>query len=86
MLRRPAGIALVLCAGALGVSACGSSDDGSAGRGELKVNRFDSDAAWRLVKEQVAVGQRPAGSPELRRLAERLRRMLPEGTVRAGSG
>ena len=77
--RRLAGIALVLCAGALGVSACGSSDDDSGGQGELKVNRFDSDAAWRLVKEQVEVGQRPAGSPQLRRLAARLRRMLPEG-------
>ena len=43
------------------------------------MNRFDSDAAWRLVKEQVEVGQRPAGSPQLRRLAARLRRMLPEG-------
>jgi Zn-dependent M28 family amino/carboxypeptidase len=28
---------------------------------------------------QVAVGQRPAGSPQLRALAERLRRLLPEG-------
>jgi Zn-dependent M28 family amino/carboxypeptidase len=31
------------------------------------------------VRQQVAVGQRPAGSPQLRRLAERLRRMLPNG-------
>jgi len=47
--------------------------------GGLKVNRFDDAAAWRLVKEQVIVGQRPAGSPQLRRLAVRLRRMLPGG-------
>ena len=79
MLRRLAGIALVLCAGAFGVSACGSSDDEPAGGGGLKVDRFDSDAAWRLVKDQVEVGQRPAGSAQLRRLAVRLRRMLPEG-------
>jgi len=79
VLRRLAGIALVLCAGAFGVSACGSSDDAPAGGDRLKVDRFDSDAAWRLVKEQVAVGQRPAGSAQLRRLAVRLRRMLPEG-------
>jgi len=79
VLRRLAGIALVLCAGAFGVSACGSSDDEPAGGGGLKVDRFDSDAAWRLVKDQVEVGQRPAGSAQLRRLAVRLRRMLPEG-------
>ena len=63
----------------LSISGCGSSHDASANGRELKVNRFDSDAAWRLVKQQVAVGQRPAGSPRLRRLAGRLRRMLPEG-------
>jgi glutaminyl-peptide cyclotransferase len=63
----------------LALTACGSSDDASARGDGLKVNRFDETAAWRLVKEQVDVGQRPAGSPQLRRLAVRLRRMLPEG-------
>jgi Zn-dependent M28 family amino/carboxypeptidase len=33
-----------------------------------------------LVQRQVAVGQRPAGSPQLRRLATQLRPMLPNGT------
>ena len=33
-----------------------------------------------LVRRQVAVGQRPAGSPQLRRLADQLRPMLPNGT------
>jgi len=69
----------MLAVGALPISGCGSSDAASAGERGLRVDRFDSDAAWRLVKEQVAVGQRPAGSPQLRRLAGRLRRMLPEG-------
>ncbi|HEX6653746.1 MAG TPA: hypothetical protein VF072_13450, partial [Thermoleophilaceae bacterium] len=64
MLRRLAGIALVLCAGAVGISACGSSDDPPSGGRALRVDRFDSDAAWRLVKEQVSVGQRPAGSAQ----------------------
>jgi glutaminyl-peptide cyclotransferase len=32
-----------------------------------------------LVDRQVAVGQRPAGSPQLKRLAEALRGMLPDG-------
>jgi glutaminyl-peptide cyclotransferase len=32
-----------------------------------------------LVRQQVAIGPRPAGSPQLRRLATRLRTMLPGG-------
>jgi glutaminyl-peptide cyclotransferase len=32
-----------------------------------------------LVQRQVAVGQRPAGSPQLRQLADQLRPMLPNG-------
>jgi hypothetical protein len=42
-------------------------------------NRFDGKRAMGLVKRQVAVGQRPAGSPQLRRLAIKLRRLLPGG-------
>jgi Zn-dependent M28 family amino/carboxypeptidase len=33
-----------------------------------------------LIQRQVAVGQRPAGSPQLRGLADELRPMLPNGT------
>jgi hypothetical protein len=69
----------MLCSCVLALGACGGSDDAEAGSGRLKVNRFDEAAAWRLVREQVKVGQRPAGSPQLRRLAVRLRRMLPGG-------
>jgi Zn-dependent M28 family amino/carboxypeptidase len=71
---------------ALVLAACGSSDDAKARAGGLKVNRFDEAAAWRLVKEQVRVGQRPAGSPQLRRLAMRLRRMLPDAHFEAIPG
>ena len=78
--RRPAGILGLLCALALGVPACGGSDDAPREQDAgLRVNRFDSDSAWRLVRQQLAVGQRPAGSPQLRRLAARLRSLLPEG-------
>jgi hypothetical protein len=42
-------------------------------------NRFDAAAAYALAARQVRVGQRPAGSPQLRRLAEDLRRLLPGG-------
>lgn len=69
----------MLCVGSLLLTGCGSSDDAHADGRALRVDRFDSEAAWRLVKEQVAVGQRPAGSPQLRRLAERLRLLLPDG-------
>jgi glutaminyl-peptide cyclotransferase len=79
VLRRFAQIGVPLCVGWLLLAGCGSSDDASVSGRELKVDRFDSEAAWRLVREQVRVGQRPAGSPQLRRLAVRLRRMLPEG-------
>lgn len=44
-----------------------------------RINRFDAGAAWKLIKAQVAVGQRPAGSAQLRALAVRLRRRLPHG-------
>ena len=51
-----------------------------------RVNRFDAERAMRLVRLQVAVGQRPAGSPRLRALAERLRPMLPRGRFEAVPG
>jgi glutaminyl-peptide cyclotransferase len=41
--------------------------------------RFDADRAWSLIKLQIAAGQRPAGSPQLRSLAEKLRPKLPSG-------
>jgi glutaminyl-peptide cyclotransferase len=44
-----------------------------------RVDRFDADRAFRLIRTQVAAGQRPAGSPQLRALAERLRPLLPGG-------
>jgi glutaminyl-peptide cyclotransferase len=43
------------------------------------VNRFDGDAAFRLLREQVALGPRPAGSEASRVLAKRLRSLLPRG-------
>jgi hypothetical protein len=85
--RRLAGIVVLVCALALGASACGGSDDGSRGAGGgLAVDRFDSESAWRLVRQQVEVGQRPAGSPQLRKLAERLRPLVPDGRFEAVPG
>ena len=77
--------AFVLCVAAFAAAGCGGDDD-SSGAGGPTVDRFDSDAAWRLVERQVEVGQRPAGSPQLRKLAEELRPLLPEGRFEAVRG
>jgi acetylornithine deacetylase/succinyl-diaminopimelate desuccinylase-like protein len=45
-----------------------------------RVNHFDTRRAFALIRMQVAVGQRPAGSPQLRALAERLRPLLPNSS------
>ena len=50
------------------------------------VDRFDSAAAWALLREQVELGPRPAGSEPSRVLAERLRRLLPAGRFQAVGG
>ena len=62
----------------------GDSDAASPAR--LSVDRFDSRAAFRLLREQVALGPRPAGSPAARRLADRLRRLLPQSGFQAVPG
>lgn len=53
--------------------------DASAAVPRPKVDRFDSRAAFRLLRRQVALGPRPAGSAASRVLAGRLRRALPAG-------
>jgi hypothetical protein len=68
--------ALTWCVAAVAVGACGSGG-GHAEAATRRANRFDAGAAWALIKRQVAVGQRPAGSPQLRRLAVQLRRAMP---------
>ena len=53
---------------------------GSAQAAQRRPDRFDGRRAFRLLEDQVRqYGPRPAGSPQLRRLAERLRRSLPRG-------
>jgi glutaminyl-peptide cyclotransferase len=81
--RRAAATLAALATAGLLAAGCGDDDDGSASAAERvpspKVDRFDSAAAYRLVRQQVALGPRPAGSEQSRALAERLRRMLPNG-------
>lgn len=50
------------------------------------VDRFDEDRAWTWLRRQVALGERPAGSPESRRLAAQIRRALPRGRYQAVPG
>ena len=71
-------LAFVLVAGAA-LAGCGSSEPPPP-------SRFDANRTWRLVELQVAAGQRPAGSPQLRRLASRLRPLLPDGRFEAIPG
>jgi len=56
------------------LAGCGEDADSAE-----QVDRFDANRAWSLVARQVEVGQRPAGSPQLRRLADDLRPLLPDG-------
>jgi hypothetical protein len=54
--------------------------DGSPPRpAALHVDRFDGPAAFRLLRRQVGLGPRPAGSPESHGLASLLRRIVPRG-------
>ena len=54
-------------------------DDPPTAAKPAKVNRFDGPSAFRLLKLQLAYGPRPAGSAASRRLARRLRALLPNG-------
>jgi hypothetical protein len=56
-----------------------NQNDANPGKGSARVDRFDGPAAFRLLKLQLSYGPRPAGSPASRRLAQKLRRMLPHG-------
>src|SRR6266511_3407177 len=67
------GLALIALAG-IALAGCGGSGSSD------QPNRFDGARAMALIQRQVAVGQRPAGSPQLRRLADELRPLLPNGT------
>jgi hypothetical protein len=68
------------------IAGCGGSDSGSDTTAQASVDRFDAKRAFDLTEQQVAVGQRPAGSPQLRRLARRLRALLPNGTLEPVTG
>ena len=64
----------------------GPQPEGARSQGSLSVDRFDERRAFRFLREQVALGPRPAGSRASRRLAARLRRALPGGRYMAVRG
>jgi Peptidase family M28 len=68
---------LALLAAILAGTVVGCGDE--AGSSPPQVARFDANWAWALVERQVAAGPRPAGSPQLRKLATELRPLLPQG-------
>jgi hypothetical protein len=72
-------VVAALVAGTLTPGCIAEGRDRSLAAGGLRVDRFVVERAWRIVERQLAHGQRPAGSPQLRRLARRLRPLLPNG-------
>jgi peptidase M28-like protein len=80
-LFRVGRLALPLLIGALAallvVAGCGSQSSGEDAN--QPPDRFNAESAMKWVQRQVAVGQRPAGSPQLRKLAIALKKQLPNG-------
>jgi glutaminyl-peptide cyclotransferase len=65
----------------------GDEADGAASEAARpKVDDFDGPAAWKLLREQVELGPRPAGSAASRKLARRLRKLVPNGRFEAVPG
>lgn len=77
--RAAAVLAALAVTGAL-AAGCGGGGDSAAAAERVPrptADRFDATAAYDLVREQVELGPRPAGSRQSRVLAERLRGLLP---------
>jgi glutaminyl-peptide cyclotransferase len=73
---------LLVVTGKLG----GDDDPKSEPASARQFDRFDEDRAWSFLKRQVALGPRPAGSPQSRKLAAQLRKALPGGRYQAVPG
>jgi glutaminyl-peptide cyclotransferase len=58
----------------------------AASAGTARVDRFDEKRAFALLREQVALGPRPAGSVASRKLARRLHALVPNGRFQAVPG
>jgi glutaminyl-peptide cyclotransferase len=79
---------IVLAALAL-LAGCGSSESSPPSDttgAPADAAQFDAKRAFSLVRLQVAAGQRPAGSPQLRKLANELVNLLPDGQFESVPG
>ena len=70
------GFLALVFTGTVGLGGAGEEADG-ARTAASRADRFDERRAFATLREQVALGPRPAGSAASRRLAERLRTRLP---------
>ena len=83
--------AVVVVALVLALTAGGSSEPESAAAPPAtaavkRANRFDSARAWKHLEHQVALGPRPAGSPQLAQLASYIRERIPRGRYEPVAG
>lgn len=76
----PLAVVAVVAVAVLGAAVLGVASPGSAARAaRAPASRFETARAFALVRMQLRYGPRPAGSPAERRVAERLRALLPHG-------
>jgi glutaminyl-peptide cyclotransferase len=73
------GLTLVVLVATDNVPFTGGDEANGSPAPAAQVDRFDGERAFRLLRRQVELGPRPAGSPESRRLARLLRRIVPRG-------
>ena len=85
MIALPAVIVVALVIALTGDGA-GSEQPAEYAAAAKRADRFDSARAWRALKYQVALGPRPAGSPQSRKLAAYIRKRIPRGHYEAVPG
>jgi glutaminyl-peptide cyclotransferase len=74
---------ILACRAMTAVAVVGLASALSGSASTATVDRFNERSAFALLRQQVELGPRPAGSPASRKLAERLRRLLPNGRFQA---
>lgn len=82
-------LAAVAATAAAPLTACAGSDRDAAAPTAVeaaRVDRFDEDRAFAVLRWQVSLGERPHGSAANRRMTARLARMLPNGRVETAPG
>ena len=82
LVALPAVLVVALVLGLVG----GSDDDPAARPAPARVDRFDSERAFALLRRQVEMGPRPAGSAASRRLAAFIRERVPRGRYERVAG